>query len=909
MLMIFPGSLSLFAQTTGKIIGNVSDFNTGEPLVGANIYLDEAPLGAATDSEGDFYIINVPPGSYTVNVQVIGYELYTVKDVQVSVNRSSNLEIKMKESIMEGETIVVSAEKVSQKKDQTSSIKNVSDKQIEVLPVESINEVVEMQAGVIDGHFRGGRSNEVSYLIDGLQVDEVFSGESSTINLEKEVVSDLEVITGTFNAEYGKAMSGIVNIVTKDGSNEFHGSAYANFANYVTTNDNIFIGLDNLDFSRKQDYKMQLEGPVIKDKVFFIANARYVNDQGYLNGIRRFEVDNYSDFNTPQDQIPGYENSKWATDVDGDLLYSEHTGDGSYVPMNFEESLTLFGKLTFKFFDRLKMALLFSHDQSENAGYNHSLKYNPDGMATNHNQSDLLSLQFNHLISNQIFYDLKFSYNYNWYGRYLYKDPLDSRYVSSSYSSGVGGFSSGGDDKTHSEQFTDQYLGKFDLTWQINKHHSIKTGVQYTQYRVENRPEPVRHVDEGAPELSEKTYDPETDRVIVYPWIPELIPYGHISVDQYVRKPYDFSLYVQDKMEYDDLVINYGLRYDYFNANTVYPTNRANPANQDLNAQQSEYPKADPEVQISPRIGLSYTLGKSAVLHFSYGHFFQIPPFYALYQNHHFLVPTNSFAIQHGNAQINAQKTIKYEMGLWQELTPELSLEVSVYSSDVKDLLTAVVYTSTNQIEYAVFGNKDNANTKGLEVVLKWGAGGIYSDLNYTLQFTRGNADNPLSTFNRLGQNQDPIPVLIPLAWDQRHTVTMNVGYAQQDYALSLTGYYNSGFPYTIDAIPQSRLARQNILPNTGVKPSNYRLDLQGHYDVPLSEATKLRFFLYVKNLTDVLNELQVYGRTGRAYTNIVFESDEEVFRSNFNNINDQYENPAMYSAPREIKLGVGYLF
>ena len=151
---------------------------------------------------------------------------------------------------------------ITARKDQTSTIKNISSDQIDKLPVENIGAIVGMQAGVVEGHFRGGRSNEVTYLIDGIQVDEVFGGGNAAVEIEPEVIQDLEIITGTFNAEYGKAMSGVVNAVTKDGTNKFQGSISTGFANYVTGNQDIFIGLDNSQINRNQDYKFQISGPV-----------------------------------------------------------------------------------------------------------------------------------------------------------------------------------------------------------------------------------------------------------------------------------------------------------------------------------------------------------------------------------------------------------------------------------------------------------------------------------------------------------------------------------------------------------------------------------------------------------------------------------------------------------------------
>ena len=126
--------------------------------------------------------------------------------------------------------------KLSRKKDQTSTVKNISSEEIDILPVEDIGAVVNMQAGVVAGSFRGGRNNEVSYMIDGVPVNDAFGGVSAVSTLEVEAVKDLEVITGTFNAEYGNAMSGVVNAVTKDGNNSFEGSINTNYSTYITNN-------------------------------------------------------------------------------------------------------------------------------------------------------------------------------------------------------------------------------------------------------------------------------------------------------------------------------------------------------------------------------------------------------------------------------------------------------------------------------------------------------------------------------------------------------------------------------------------------------------------------------------------------------------------------------------------------
>jgi len=157
------------AQTTGKIAGAVVDANTGEPLIGVNVIIKDTDFGGATDVDGEFYILNIHPGAYTIEARYIGYATTVMQDVQVSVNRTARISFKMEPSVIDGEEVTITADRVSIKKDQTNSIRNVSSDEISVLPVESISAIVAMQPGVVNNHFRGGRSNEAAYMIDGVK--------------------------------------------------------------------------------------------------------------------------------------------------------------------------------------------------------------------------------------------------------------------------------------------------------------------------------------------------------------------------------------------------------------------------------------------------------------------------------------------------------------------------------------------------------------------------------------------------------------------------------------------------------------------------------------------------------------------------------------------------------------------
>ncbi len=885
LIILFRFPQSVHAQVTGKISGRVAEANTGDPLPGANVQIVGTSRGASTDANGEFFIINLSPGSYTLEFSMVGYQSLRMEGVQVSVNRTTFVDAELKETVLQSEEIVVTASRISQKKDQTSSIRNVSSDQIKVLPIENMQGIIGLQAGVVAGHFRGGRANEVSYMVDGLQVNEAFRGESQLIEVEPEAIQDLEVITGTFNAEYGRAMSGVVNAVTKDGGNKLQGLAMVQFGNYLTSNKDVFIGLKDLDFNRLQDYKLQLGGPIVKNRLTFFTNFRYRTDKSYLNGIYRFNVDDSSNF---QDPDP----ANW---------YSEHTGDNSYVPLNDSKKINWLSKITAKLGQRLKLTFSYMFNKDQWQQYNHFYKYNPYGLAAYHKTSSLYSVNVNHLFSQSAFYEFKLSYLDSYFGHYVYENPQDARYVNDKYSRyGGSGFSTGDQQKMHERRWLRDLNAKFDLTWQINKNNSIKTGLLFTTHDLDNRYSQIRNLYYGT-DLEYVLYQP-----VIY-------PDSSIYSDIYKMKPVEFSGYIQDKIEYEEMVINLGVRYDYFDPKAFYPSQRRNPANQldfpDNPEKMSKLLPAKPQYQISPRLGLAYQLSNVALLHFSYGHFFQMPPLYALYENHAFRVAPKDYQTTMGNARLKAQKTVQYEVGLWQELSPGMGLEVSLYYRDIYSLLSTKIISTYNQIEYGLYANKDYGNAKGLEIKFDFERGPVSVYVNYTLQYTRGNADNPRFNFDRAGNSRDPIPTLIPMSWDQRHTLNATAGYHQSDYGITVTGYYNSGTPYTWLPQPTEPLAKLNLYPNFATKPAKMQVDLNSYYLLKLSGRYDLKFTLNVYNLFDRLNENIVNPETGRAYSAIITDVERASHLSNFNDVEDRYRNPAMYDPPRLVKFGVGITF
>ena len=920
-------------QTSGKISGKITDKKNNAPLVGANIIIVQTQAGTSADEEGFFNLINVSPGKYSVRIMMIGYKSVTIEAVVVSVNRTTSLDIELKQSVIESQEVVIYASKLSRKKDQTSSVKNISSEEIEILPVEDLGAVVNMQAGVVAGHFRGGRSDEVSYMIDGVPVNDAFGGVSAVSNLEVEAVKDLEIITGTFNAEYGNAMSGIVNAVTKDGNNNFHGSINTGYSTYVTENsrndEQVFIGLDPFGINSNSDIKFSLSGPVIKDRVYFFSNFRTQDVNGHLNGIRRFEVWNLSNF---YDQ----DSSKW---------FSENTGDGSYVPMNKGQYTSFMGKLSLNF-GNIKFSWMMNQNHSLSSGYNHIYKYNPDGRSQGNAKTSLSMFQFNHFLNEKMYYDIKFSITNNDYGSYVFED-YDSyevlkedgihqgtyhfagdtiyNYVNDKYMTAYGpGFFTGGQDKGHLNRVTVTNNFKSDFTWQATNAHSLKTGFSFISYELENIYQTIRNTYAGT--------SLESDQ-----YKPFVLPDSTVYSDVYIVNPKERSFYIQDKFEKEEIVINIGLRFDAFDANTTYPSQRRNPINastyylknidglDSLDAEgnlvvdgsrMSSPVRSKVASQISPRFGFAYQLGNVAVLHFSYGHFLQMPPMYAIYSNHSSIIGPSDYSTTVGNANLasdslglNAQKTVSYEVGLWQELGKNTSLEVNLYYRDIYDLLSLATVSTYNQVEYGIYTNKDYGNVRGLELKLDYSLNNLFIQTNYTYQFTRGNADNPAQTFNRQGASIDKVIRFIPMSWDQRHTFNLSLGYNTDRFGVTTTGYYNSGTPYTFSPQGESNLALLNLYPNNDYKPSTYHADLSGYINLPkvFGYRSKIDFLIY--NLTDRYNEYGVSPETGRSYTAVVNETELLSHRSNFNTYDDRYKDPSMFSAPRQIKLGITILF
>ena len=398
LLIFLLFTININAQS-GKIAGKTIDASTGEPLPFVNIIIMGTSMGAASDANGEYYIINVPPATYSVKASAIGYNSLTVENISVSSGFTSNLDFKLSSTTLQlGQDVVVIAAKPLVQKDLTASTATVGADVISSLPVTEISDVLNLQAGVVssgsDIHLRGGRKGQIAYQIDGVPVTDAYDG-STVIDVSANAVQELQVISGAFNAEYGQAMSGIVNIVTKDGSNDFKGSVQSYIGDYVSNKTDKFWDINNVNPTSIRSFEGSLSGPIINDKLFFYTTGRYYYNTGWLYGRQIFK---------PSDiafEVSG---------SGGGQFFILQSGDSSYVPMNPNERVYGQGKLTYRLMQGMKVHYNFIYDGQNYKDYNHSRRLTPDNNLQRMRKGFSNTLSINHAISASSFYNLNFSY-------------------------------------------------------------------------------------------------------------------------------------------------------------------------------------------------------------------------------------------------------------------------------------------------------------------------------------------------------------------------------------------------------------------------------------------------------------------------------------------------------------------
>lgn len=907
LLLLFCLPAAAWAGTTGKVAGRILDASTGEPLAYANIVLLGTNLGAATDDSGRYIILNVPPGEYSMRADYLGYSSSTTTGVRVTIDHTTRLQIQLSEQILEMEEgAIVIADRELFQRDLTASQSVVGAERIEATPATELGDLLELQAGVTTDagggiHFRGGRSGEVAFMVDGMSFTDAFNG-SQAMAVENESIQEIQVISGAFNAEYGQAMSGVVNIVTKEGGSAWGGTFQSYFGDFVSNNDKLFWNIEDLSPGAIQNYQGSVSGPIWGDKLNIFATARSLDNDGYLYGHRVFNFFDVAYFPSNEGE------EAWRM---------VPTGDSTFVAMNPYRKYTAQAKLTFKPLNSLKLRYNILYEDFKSQSYDHFYRLNPDGRPTYYKEAQHHTVTSTWTIgsSARTFTDFGISYLNNKERRYNFEDQLDPRNFFVTFRDNVPphgwSYSTGGLTADWWNERTKQYVVKADITSQINYSNMLKAGLELRQYSY--RQFGRRLVNDGA---------------------------SFEYVEEPKVKPTQISAYFQDKIEMADIILNVGLRLDRFDPKGLVPSDPKDP-NADaplrglfehdsgrivgfdsLGSPVYEghaydvpwdspsaadwrrpfmYEETTVKYQLSPRLGLSYPITDAGGIHVSYGHFLQIPGFDQIYSNPEWNLGSGTgVTALMGNPDINAQKTVQYEMGVQQQIGDGGRLTADFFFRDFRDLLATdrIVETYRAGTKYSQYSNRDQGNARGIAVSLSDDRDSFFWSIDYTFQIAEGLASDANEAYNRAQKNEEPLPQLVPLGWDRRHNLNAQFGLGAHAWGVTALANLWSPTPYTPD-IGQVGVAVEHA----GRIPPYYNVDLKAHYDWRVLNQT-FQLFVNVFNLLDRQNEESVFADTGRATESLDALEAEELSTEFVNTVESWFSDPSRFSAPRQVHLG-----
>ena len=737
------------AASTGKIAGTITDQASGEPLMGANVYITELETGATADADGNYFVINVAPGTYTLRVSYIGYQSTVVTDVQVNIGRTTRLDFALASETMETDEVVVRAAADDIAPDLTASQQIVSSDFIDKVPARSIRDVVETQVGVFDGTYRGSSQVQALYLLDDQSLNSgLYSDNYNGINTT--TVQEIAVLTGGYNAEYGNARSAIVNVVTKEEWSGAHVSALArtrppgtyHFGRDFYSRDNYEWTGFGLDYWEQQAADAQ--------------SPLFGADPDSLLDVWQGQI-------TPNDTLAGY-NERSQTELEG-TLYGGFNNKVSYllsgryvrnvnifpqaIPYNPEYNVQ--GRVTFRISPSVKLRLSGFKGGWETAERLESVNFNTTESAQeaqwyrnaevrdpyDREKYALLgaflrqwpelrdwtqgAARVTHILSPRTFYEVGVSY---------LRDEMDR---SDRYGVTEPDRFALRDDRQKLVRFLDQgymhaydrsdaqvYTANAEVTSQVTDNHLLKAGAEF------------------------KSYDLLFDHFMV--------EYKGGGLENFINNfegsPFEGSAFVQDKMEFKGLIVNAGVRLDFFNQNRDAPASMFDPL-----AFQTSTPGHDPSepdgfpgtpervatplrVAVSPRVGFSHPITENSVLHFSYGHFYQRPSWSKMFgfpvvkytedaeEARDIYSNTTTYMEEwhgfYGNPRLSYEKTVQYEFGVQQRVANRVLLGLTGYYKDAENetnfsTITGV-YPATHFTNKALLqSNSGYSDVRGIE--------------------------------------------------------------------------------------------------------------------------------------------------------------------------------------------------
>lgn len=788
LMLFFSSSM---AGTTGKIAGKIIDATTKSPMPGVNVTLGGTTMGAATDMQGEYHILNLPPGIYSVKASILGYKTVTKTKVNVSIDHTTRVDFLLEESVLEvGEAVTVTAERPLVERDETSTRHFVEAEEISSRPTSQLMEILTTLPGIDRNpggelQVRRGSLDQVAFIIDGVRARNPLDFEPYT-NINLSAIQELEIITGGFNAEYGEAQSGVFNIVTKEGSNTIKG--YSEFR--WTPADKHHWGTALYDYSSARYW----ENSHARHLQWWIDNPdQWVDPNGILGNDPRSlwtPEQAYADYMQTHQPLTDYtERQSYQGEMSlggplpvKDLFFfasGRYRASAPITGNSFRDLGTWFDgtvKLSYNINPSMKLvASGFFNNSNSNAGMefingswvSHGVEnkyayFDFDGYPENRVNGQ--TLKFTHVLNSNSLYELQLSRVYRYRSQSTFPNDPDGwelgvpeydrlRAVDAQGNPITGGFSNligmhttgyyyRGRDRNTDWTFSG------DLVSQLTKRWQIKGGFDFTYYRLDRFQEA-------------KAFN---------------------AVEQRVYHPYEGAIYVQSKLEFEGLIMNPGLRYDFYNVNDeVYldlfdPLDLAGAAREN----RTPNPKTKPTSthgQLSPRIGISHPISDKTVMHFSYGHFFQRPNFGDYGEgtgddvpglsvsgilNTYLTNPTFGYRAPYnlGNRELKPRKTVAYELGIERNFGG-LIVDVTAFYKDYTNTVRSVRVFTVDGSRYVTTGNADYADAKGVEVSVRrplFGYWGGY--LNYSwstgIQGVSGDPKVLAPPGSNVGSSQNP---------------------------------------------------------------------------------------------------------------------------------------------------------
>lgn len=858
LLLLWVGWPGAHAGVSGKIAGTVSDAQTGQPLVGVNIVIEALQTGGSSDAEGDYYILNLHPGTYTVTFSYLGYRTVSKTGILVIANRTIRVDAQLPPAVIEGAAVTVVGKRDIVERDLTASEQVVTGEEMQRSWIRTLPELLETQVGIFQGTFRGSSDLQAVYLLDNLSVNSgLLSDNYTSFNLT--AIQELSVLTGGYNAEYGEARSAVINVVEKETVSGIHGSFLTrmrpagiyHFGDYIYGRDNYdytnydleywtaqandplgrFYGAppDSLlaawrrqiapnDSLGKYDQRAELESEAtlfgaITPRLSFLLSGRFKRGVGIYPQAIPYN---------PEHNVQGYLNFKISDHLKlrlGGFLGGWESADYLSVNFNSLESAQESAWL---------IPMRVSQPYSRH-------KYNPMG-AIYLQWPELrrwrqLYLKLSHVLNSSTYYEVTASYlrdqmdrsdRYHTVPDSLYSRRDDEfmmvdRYIKQGYFHAW--------DQTTSSVF--QVKG--DFTSQYTKYHLIKAGFGFKQNDFDYLH--FMGVHEGGARWN--------------------------LVNLFNGRPYEGHFYLQDKIEFPGLIINAGLRMDYFHQNRKAAKNMFDPL-----AFQPSTPGHDPaeplgypgtperestqlQKAFAPRLGLSHPISEHSVLHFSYGHFYQRPSWTKMfglpYVNY---TESDSAALDpygnqltymeewhgwYGNPKMTYERTVQYELGIDYDIARRYKFDLTGYYKDGSNeasVITGVYGAEYNTTKALMVSNSGYSDVRGVEAALN---SHLPGPLNYGLSYDIFWSSQGEVGFSRLYEPGSPL-VDVPKGlreggsiWSNFHKIKLNLNLAiprnsgprllglkpLSDVNLAAYFWWRSGDPYTYHA-PGDVSTRQN---------------------------------------------------------------------------------------------------